>query len=251
MMRTVIVDDELSNIENLEALLLKHCPQIKVVGSASNVEDAARQVNLQQPELLFLDIQMHGETGFDLLRLLPAKQLEVVFVTAFDHYGIQAIKFAALDYLLKPVDIDELMAAVSKAEITIKDKRTNQQLDLLLNHLKRDEKQVVKIALPQQKEIRYVSISDIVRCEADNTYTFFYLQNGDRVLISKSLKEYADLLEPNGFLRSHQSHLVNANFVKSWLKEDGGVLLLNDGSKIPISKPNREKLKAALSNLSV
>lgn len=250
-MRAIIVDDEISNIENLRALLIKHCPQVTVIGSAGNVKDAAELINLHQPDLLFLDIQLKNDSGFNLLKLLPEKSFEVIFVTAYDHYGIQAIKFAALDYLLKPVDIDELITAVVGAAIKIGYKRHNQQLDFLLNHLKKDGKQQVKIALPQQKEIRYVPVNDIIRCEADNTYTFFYLNNGDRVLVSKSLKEYADLLAPNNFLRAHQSHLVNISFVKSWLKEDGGMLLLNNGDKIPVSRPNRDKLRTALTDMSV
>ncbi len=249
-MRAIIVDDEPANIENLQALLLKHCPQVSVIGSVGNNKDAAGLINLHQPDLVFLDIQLKDDSGFNLLKLLPEKSFEVIFVTAYDNYGIQAIKFAALDYLLKPVDIDELIAAVAKAETKKRDKH-NMQLDFLLNHIKKDEKQPLKIALPQQKEIRYAALNDIIRCQADNTYTFFYLNNGDRILISKSLKEYAGLLEPNGFLRAHQSHLVNMNYVKSWLKEDGGMLLLNNGEKIPVSRPNREKLQKALSGTSV
>jgi two-component system LytT family response regulator len=125
-------------------------------------------------------------------------------------------------------------------------KQNNQQLDFLLSYLKKDDSQPAKIALQQQKEIRYVTINDIVRCEADNTYTFFYLRTGDSILVSKGLKEYADILPSNTFLRTHQSHLVNINFVKSWLKEDGGVLLLTNGDKIPVSRPNREKVQLTL-----
>ena len=195
---------------------------------------------------MFLDIQLGGDSGLNLLKLVHARSFEVIFVTAYDQYGIQAIKFAALDYLLKPVDIDELVIATAKVEAKLKTKQHNQQLDFLLSYLKKDDSQPVKIALQQQKEIRYVTVSDIVRCEADNTYTFFYLRTGDRILVSKGLKDYSDMLPSNSFLRTHQSHLVNINFVKSWLKEDGGVLLLTNGDKIPVSRPNREKIRLAL-----
>ena len=170
----------------------------------------------------------------------------MIFVTAFDNYGIQAVKFAALDYLLKPVDPDELITAVAKAESRIASKMNGEQLNFLLNQIKRSEPTILKIALPQQHEIRYVSIDEIVRCVADNTYTLFHLINGEKILISRSLKEYADLLKPQGFVRAHQSHLVNPKFVKSWLKEDGGALLMISGDKIPVSKPNREMVKAVL-----
>ena len=139
-----------------------------------------------------------------------------------------------------------MVIATAKVEAKLKTKQHNQQLDFLLSYLKKDDSQPVKIALQQQKEIRYVTVSDIVRCEADNTYTFFYLRTGDRILVSKGLKDYSDMLPSNSFLRTHQSHLVNINFVKSWLKEDGGVLLLTNGDKIPVSRPNREKIRLAL-----
>ncbi|WP_412466935.1 LytR/AlgR family response regulator transcription factor [Pedobacter sp. KLB.chiD] len=246
-MRTILVDDEAANLENLKILLTKHCPEIKVVEQATTIGDAFAKVNLHHPDLLFLDIQMGKTTGFDLLKQLTEKTFEVVFVTAYDHYGIQAVKFAALDYLLKPVDPEELKAAVEKAKIRIKNKIDGEQLNFLLSQIKKSESAIPKIALPQQHEIRYVSVEDIVRCVADNTYTFFFLANGDKVLISKPLKEYADLLKPQGFVRAHQSHLVNPKFVKSWLKEDGGTLLMDNGDKIPVSKPNREMVKEVLS----
>ncbi len=249
-MRAIIIDDEPANVENLEVLLFKYCPQVAIIGTANNNNDAADLINLHKPDLLFIDIQLKNDSGFNLLKLITEKTFEVIFVTAYDSYGIQAIKFAALDYLLKPVDIDELIAAVKKAE-NKKQEKQNIQLDFLLNHIKKDEKQPIKIALPQQKEIRYVALCDIIRCEAENTYTFFYLNNGERIIISKSLKEYTELLEPNGFLRSHQSHLVNIRYVKSWLKEDGGILLLNNGDKIPVSRPNREKFQNALIGISI
>ncbi|TCD12937.1 response regulator transcription factor [Pedobacter frigidisoli] len=245
-MRAVLVDDELANLENLQVLLAKNCPEVKVVAIASNIDDAFEKVNLHRPDLLFLDIQMGKTTGFDLLNKLSKKSFEVIFVTAYDNYGIQAVKFAALDYLLKPVDPDELITAVSKAEERIKGKINGEQLNFLLNQIKQTEPSIPKIALPQQHEIRYVSVDDIVRCMADNTYTFFYLSSGEKILISKPLKEYSDLLKPQGFVRAHQSHLVNPKFVKSWLKEDGGMLLMNNGDKIPVSKPNREMVKLVL-----
>lgn len=245
-MRAILVDDEQANLENLQVLLAKNCPEVKVVAIANNIDDAFEKVNLHRPDLLFLDIQMGKTTGFDLLNKLGDKTFEVIFVTAYDNYGIQAVKFAALDYLLKPVDPDELVAAVSKARERIANKMNGEQLNFLLNQIKRSEPAVPKIALPQQHEIRYVAVDDIVRCVADNTYTFFYLSTDEKILISKPLKEYSDLLKPHGFVRAHQSHLVNPKFVKSWLKEDGGTLLMNNGDKIPVSKPNREAVKAAL-----
>ncbi|WP_293300939.1 LytTR family DNA-binding domain-containing protein [Pedobacter sp. UBA4863] len=248
-MKAILIDDEISNLENIRILLEKHCPQVDIVATAQNVADAVNAIEKHLPDLIFLDIQMGEQTGFDVLKALPQRNFEVIFVTAYDHYGIQAVKFAALDYLLKPVDIDELKTAINKAEQKLAAQTQTAQIDFLLQQIKTPQPTVSKIALPMQSEIRYIALSEIMRCEADNTYTFFFLTNNEKLLVSKSLKEYADLLKPNGFLRTHQSHLVNPKFVKSWLKEDGGVLLLNSGEKIPVSKPNKEIVKQALQAL--
>ena len=245
-MKAILIDDEISNLENLRILLEKHCPQVTITATAQNLSDAVDAIEKYLPHLVFLDIQMGQQTGFDVLKLLPKRNFEVIFVTAYDQHGIQAVKFAALDYLLKPIDVEELTSAVNKAENKLATQVQSSQLDFLLQQLKKPEPTVSKIALQMQSEIRYITLADIIRCEADNTYTYFFLSNGEKILVSKSLKEYADLLRPNGFLRTHQSHLVNPKYVKSWLKEDGGILLLTSGEKIPVSKPNREQVKSLL-----
>ncbi|SES05482.1 LytR/AlgR family response regulator transcription factor [Pedobacter rhizosphaerae] len=248
-MRAVLIDDEISNLENLKNLLMKHCPQVSIIATAQDIGEGVDVVKKYLPDLVFLDIQMGEQTGFDVLKLLPTRNFEVIFVTAYDHYGIQAVKFAALDYLLKPVDIEELITAVDKAEHKLAKQKQTSQLDFLLQQLKKPETNEAKIALQMQSEIRYVALSEIIRCEADNTYTHFFLSGNEKILVSKSLKGYADLLRPNGFLRTHQSHLVNPKYVKSWLKEDGGILLLLSGEKIPISKPNKDAVRQALQQI--
>lgn len=245
-MRAIIVDDELSNQENLHQLLTTYAPDVHIVATAGEVDEAAIAIKTHRPQLVFLDIQLHAQSGFDLLKQLDEIDFAVIFVTAYDQYGIQAVKFAALDYLLKPIDIDELKAAVAKARKAIQQTKKHERLDHLLEYL-RDEKQVSpRIALPMFGETRYVNVNDIVRCEADNTYTRFFLAGGEQVLVSKTLKEYADMLERYNFLRTHQTHLVNMASIKSWIREDGGSLLLNDNTKVPISKINRIKVKEML-----
>lgn len=246
-MNSVLIDDEQANIENLRTLLTRHCPQVTVMAGIRTLEEARVFIEQHRPDLLFLDIQMGDSTVFELLQNLTFTDFEVIFVTAYDHYGIQAVKYAALDYLLKPVDIQELKTAVAKVEKKIVAQARTSQLQFLLeNHTGLFPK---KIALPMHQEIRYVPVQDIIYCEADNTYTSFYLQQEVHLLVSRPLKEYADLLKPHGFIRTHQSYLVNPRFVKSWLKEDGGVLLLSTGKKIPVSKPNREAVKRELNPL--
>ena len=245
-MKALIVDDEVSNRENLQHLLQRYAPDVNVCALTEDVDQAFKAIKQQRPELVFLDIQLQGQSGFDLLKQLDEISFEIIFVTAYDQYGIQAVKFAALDYLLKPIDIDELTTAISKARKAIQRKQKNERLNYLLEYLKDDNQVKARIALPMFGETRYVNISDIVRCEADNTYTRFLLTGGEQLLVSKTLKEYADLLANYGFLRTHQSHLVNMAYIKSWLREDGGSLLLTDYTKIPVSKLNREKVKEGL-----
>jgi len=245
-MKALIVDDEVSNRENLQQLLQRYAPDVEVCALAEDVDQALKEITQQRPELVFLDIQLQDQSGFDLLKQLDEISFEIIFVTAYDQYGIQAVKFAALDYLLKPIDIDELTTAVSKARKAIQRKQKNERLNYLLEYLKDDNQVKARIALPMFGETRYVNINDIVRCEADNTYTRFLLTGGEQILVSKTLKEYADMLANYGFLRTHQSHLVNMAYIKSWLREDGGSLLLTDHTKIPVSKLNREKVKEGL-----
>ncbi len=214
-MNALIVDDEAANRENLQHLLQRYAPDVQVCALAENVDEAIKAIRAHRPQLVFLDIQLHGQSGFDLLKQLDEINFEIIFVTAYDQYGIQAVKFAALDYLLKPIDIDELKLAVNKARNAVQQKQKNERLDYLLDYFLKDDNQVKpRIALPMFGETRYVNINDIVRCEADNTYTRFMLTGGEQILVSKILKEYADMLVNYGFLRTHQSHLINIAYIK-------------------------------------
>lgn len=248
-MNCIIIDDEHNNIENLQNILATWCPQVTVVATAGTVTEAKTAIELHHPDLLFLDIQLHDESGFDLLKALQTIDFEVIFVTAYDQYGIQAVKFSALDYLLKPIAIPELQLAIAKAANKIASKQQNLNVENLLHFIQKSRKDEPKIALPTLQETRYVKVNEIVRCEAANNYTNFILQNGDEVLVCKTLKEFTELLKPYQFHRPHQSHLVNFHFVKSLLKEDGGTLLLQDQSKIPISRQNLESIKKALQTI--
>jgi len=245
-MKALIIDDEASNRENLQQLLQTYAPDVEICAMAEDVETGLNAIMVNRPQLVFLDIQLHSQSGFDLLKRLDKISFEIIFVTAYNQYGIQAVKFAALDYLLKPIDIDELVTAVEKARNAIRLKQKNERLGYLLEYLKDDNHASPRIALPLFNETRYVNVGDIVRCEADNTYTRFILNSGEQILVSKTLKDYAGMLDNYNFLRTHQSHLVNTAFIKSWLREDGGSLLLTDNTKIPVSKPNRENVKEKL-----
>jgi two-component system, LytTR family, response regulator len=247
MIRAVIIDDEKNNIDNLEGLLQKHCPEVAIAAHALNADEGKQIILQYQPDIIFLDIQMPGKNGFDLLQALPQHSFEIIFVTAFDQYGIQAVKFSAIDYLLKPVNTDELKIAVEKAVLKSKMKMQNLQLKNLMELLQhKQEKGEHRLALTTAKETRFVKPEQIIRCESSNSYTSFYLTDGKMIMVSKAIFEYEELLKDYGFIRCHQSHLINKAKVKSWIKENGSQLLLEDGSMIPISRNKKEMVAEAL-----
>ena len=246
-MNAVLIDDERNNLNNLEKLLSDCCPEVKVLATAINAEQGKNIILRHRPDLVFLDIQMPGQSGFDLLRSLTKYDFEIIFVTAYDHYGIQAVKFAAVDYLLKPIHVDELREAVRKAAIKSQHKKQNLLLENLIHLLQpRQHKEEHRIALTTQAETRFVFTRQIVRCESDNNYSSFFLEGGEKLVVSRPIHEYEKLLRDYGFIRCHQSHLVNKKYVKSWVKKEGGYLLLENGAQIPVSRNKKDSVSEAL-----
>lgn len=245
MIRAVIIDDEPKNITILEKMLEQFCPQVEVTGRASDSRTGADTIKQERPDLVFLDIEMPYGNAFDLLDSLKPINFEVIFVTAFDNYMLKAFKYSALDYLLKPVDIGELKAAVDNV-IHRKTSRPidMQQLELLLSTLKNPRMPLERIALPSQDGLELHNINDIVRCEAQRGYTHIFLQNGQKILSSRNIKEFEDLLPDSIFFRIHNSHLVNLNFVKRYQKGRGGFLEMNDGTQIEVAIRRKDELLA-------
>ena len=244
MLQAVIVDDEISNIENLKIMLNKYCPKINVAGTATNVDQGLHVIREINPSILFLDIQMPDKGGFDLLKSIAAPGFEVIFVTAYDQYAIQAIKFSAIDYLLKPININELVNAVDRAIINVEKEKHNKRLENLVDSI--SNKNQLRIAIPGNKETLFISPETILFCKSDNNYTIFYQQNNQKHISSKPIFEYEELLNTHGFIRCHQSYLVNSIFIKSWIKVDGDRLLIEGGHEIPISRNNKQKVKQAI-----
>lgn len=240
----ILVDDEPHNRENLTALLSKHCPEIVLLGEAASVPEAFQLIKTASPEVVFLDIEMPNANGFALLELFDELPFKVVFVTAYDEYALKAIKFSASDYILKPIDHQELRAAVDTILTESTPTEVNRQsLDSFLNQ---EEK---KIALTLSDEIRLISLSSIIRIEADNNYAKFFLENDEEVLVSKHLGFYYDIIKEFGFMRVHQSHLVNQKYVDRYVKRDGGYLQLTNGDQVPISRTQKENLLKWFSSL--
>jgi len=241
MIKAIIVDDEINARENLSFLLNNYCSQVKINGSAESVSEAIELIQSTQPELVFLDIEIGEGSGFDVLEAIKNTPIEVIFTTAFNHYAIKAFKFSAIDYLLKPIDIEELKEAVQRAEERVKGNKLNNRLDFLLNNLgDNKDKKLRRIGLPIQGGIQFFALDEIIRLQSQSNYTTFYLTRNREFLISKTLKEYDEMLCDHGFVRIHQSHLVNIDHVAQYQKADGGYLILSDGSNVPLSKNYRD-----------
>lgn len=242
-----MVDDEQRAIDSLSATIQLYCPDLQVLGAATNIADAALYLHENDTDILFLDIRMQNETGFDLLKKLGRYNFHLIFVTAFDEYGIQAIKFSATDYLLKPIHPPELVAAIHK--IQHKRATSKEQLQMLLqSHDQQKNNLQKRMALADQSEIRYVLIADIICCKAENSYTTFHLTNGKApITVSKPIADYESLLKPYGFIRVHQSWLVNTAKMDTYKKEDGGYLLMEGGIPVAVSRQRRHLIKEIFS----
>lgn len=249
MLRAIIVEDELRSRETLKGLLNLYCKNVEIIGEAENVKEGISIIEDLKPDVVFLDIQMPDGSGFKLLESTREIDFDVIFTTAYDQFAIKAIKFSALDYLLKPIFPDDLIKAVKKAEDKKEGQNQKVNVDVLLENINKPAKDAPKIVLSTSDEINVVKVDDIVRCESDNYYTFFYFKGGDRLLVSKTLKEHEELLKEHNFIRPHKSHLINVMFIKSYLKQDGGYILLSDGSKVPVSRRKKEMIIEIISNL--
>jgi two-component system LytT family response regulator len=244
--KAVIVDDQKDFRDSLKADILDYCNEIEIIGEASGVVDAAKMLNTREPEIVFLDIDLGDGTGFDLLDILHKPiQYRIIFTTSSDSHAIRAFRYSAIDYLMKPVDPEELIHAVQKFKEV---KQDPEQFELLKENVKSNS-QINKIALSSLDKIKIAEVSDIVRCESQGNYTDFYFTNGTKLMISKTLKEYDEILSQNSFIRVHQSHLVNAEFIKEFVKSDGGYLTLKDGSNIPVSTRRKSFVIDYLTNI--
>ena len=234
--RVIIVDDEINGRENLRAVLQTYCPEVEIVGEADSAMSAIELIQELKPSLIFLDIEMPGGDGFKVLEFFKRPSFQVVFVTAYDQYAIKAIRFSALDYILKPIDIMLVKAAIDRhQQAKEEDTRLQQFLDnkQLPNASKR-------IALPLADKIHYVEVQDIISCKGEASYSTIYTTEGKKYLVSKPLIEYEDILADYGFLRTHKSHIVNRSHISTFIKSDGGYLLMSDGSNIPVSRRKKE-----------
>ncbi|MFA7446180.1 MAG: LytTR family DNA-binding domain-containing protein [Flavobacteriaceae bacterium] len=253
-MTTAVVIDDDNNLRNgLKVLLTRYAPEIQIVGEAENVNDAISEISLKKPQVVFLDIQLNDGTGFDILEKITEIEgkiaFQVVFITAHEQYAIKAFRFSALDFLLKPIDPEELHNVVKKIKTTLQKNENFGHIELLLENIRKRNDNFKRIALSSSDGIHLFNVNEIIRCESEDNYTKFYLKDKRTMLISRTLKEYEELLAEHGFERIHQSHLINLTFLKSYIKKDGGYIVMEDGSHLPVSQRKKERLAEILKAL--
>ena len=249
MIRGIIVEDEKRSRETLLGMLNRYCRNVDIVAEAESYRSGLEMIRKYQPDVVFLDIQMPDGSGFRLLEELGEVNFDIIFTTAFDQFAIKAIKYSALDYLLKPIDPEELVDAVKKVESKMSRHGMNDNIRVLLDNIKSKEPDPHKIVLSTSEKIHIIETDQILRCESDNYYTNFFLTDGSKILVSKTLKENEEMLGGHNFIRPHKSHLVNVKYIKGFLRTDGGYIEMTDGSRIPMSRRKREKIIENITHL--
>jgi two-component system LytT family response regulator len=249
MITAILIDDDINLRNGMKALLERTAPEIQIIGEADSVETGVVLMKKAQPQVVFLDIHLGDGSGFDILEEVSKSvkiNSQIVFITAHEQYAIKAFRFSALDFLLKPVDPEELEKVIEKVKSIVHKNDSVAHIDLLLENIRKKVDNFKRIALSNADGVHLFEISDIIRCESLDNYTKFYIKNNKPILISKTLKEYEELLAEHGFERIHQSHLINLNYLKSYIKKDGGYVVMADETHLPISHRKKERLQEIL-----
>jgi two-component system, LytTR family, response regulator len=239
MIKAVIIDDEKNALDVLSMQLKNYCPNVEVIKQCQGGEDGVKTIKEHNPDLVFLDIEMPKVNGFDVLEMTKTHNYKVIFTTAYDQFAIKAFKYSAIDYLLKPIDIEELKVAVSKVK-SYDNTSLESKLNLLYQHMGLNQSKLTKIALPIGDAYEMVNFTDIIRCESDSNYTTIFLTDGRKVTLSKTLKDVEDALSNTAFFRVHNSHLINSQYVSKFYKTDGGYVVMQDGKQISISRSRKD-----------
>ena len=243
MIKIVIIDDEKDAIKSIELIINEYCSNAEVIGTASSASEGRAVITNKKPDLVFLDIEMPRGNGFDLLEMLPERNFEIIFITAYNNFAIKAFKYSAIDYILKPIDIDEFIDAVNRVEERLKLYKNNpsnnqEKYNTLLDNIQTN--QPTKIMVPTSEGQIYIEIVNIMRIEAEGSYSMIFLRDNKKMLISKNLKEFENMLSDNNFFRPHNSHLINLEHVKKYVLKDGGYIEMTDEIIVPISRRRKE-----------
>ncbi len=240
MLKVVVIDDEQGARKAITGIIQKYCKEVQVVGEADGVQSGIEAIAQHQPDLVLLDIQMKDGTGFDLLNRVGKVNFKLVFITAYEAYAIKAFKYSALDYILKPAGIDDLVTTLQHVKASIQVEELQRKIDVLINNYEHEVDR--KIVLKTTDAMHVVKVKDIIRCEAEGNYTSFYFVEGKRLMVSGILKDYEELLDSEQFFRPHQSHLINVNHLQRFEKRDGGFVIMNGGHEVPVSFRKKEHL---------
>jgi two-component system, LytTR family, response regulator len=241
-MKAILVDDEPDGIRTLQKMLAVHCPHVEIAATCSNANAAKQQIALLEPQVVFLDIQMPGKSGLELLTEMSDKEFEVIFVTAHNEYMLQALQYSAADYLLKPVDEDRLIEAVQRVEKRLEPGKKEERTKALLHNLgMAGNPAEMRLCLPTLKGFIVLKLDDIIYCEAERSYTIFHLEGNKTVTVSKPLLEYDQILKDTAFLRIHKSFLVNLHHVKEYQRGEGGLVIMSDNAEIEVSRRKKDQ----------
>ena len=249
MITAAILDDEVDGREAVQLAIEKYCPEVNITGIYSTPAAGIAGIRELRPDLVFLDVQMPQMSGFDVLQELSPISFEVIFVSAYDQYAIKAIKFSALDYLLKPVDVDDLLQAIKKVKERLTQKGSSYQYQSVLNNIQSKSGKIEKLAIPSSNGIDFFNSGDIIYCRADGSYTTLILKDKQSCLVSKNLKDFEQLLGESGFCRVHHSYLINLAHVQKYIKGEGGYVLLTEGHHVDISRRKKDEFLGLLDKL--
>ena len=241
MLKAIIIDDEPYCCEILEAMLEAECPDINVVNISNNGIEALKAIKQLSPDIVFLDVEMPKMNGFEMLEQIPTINFHLIFTTSYDQYALKAIRFSAIDYLLKPIDLQELKTAVQKVKERIQ-VPLPQQLEILMQKINQPSNPVNKIALPTMEGLQLIPINTIISCESDDNYTTLKLKNTKKLVVTRSLKDMEEILDQHGFIRVHRRYIVNLNEIEKYIKGEGGYLVMSDGTAIDVARNKKETL---------
>ena len=244
MIHTILIDDDQSNLSSLSEKLAKHCPGLEIVAKCDSARDGKNAIEKLKPDLVFLDIEMPVMNGFVMLQQLAFRDFALIFVTAYDHYAIKAIKYSAIDYLVKPVEAEELKQAVSRVELNLASRSSQLQMDLLLEQLHKT--QLKRITIPTTEGLQFINVDDIIYLEASDNYTRIFLINDLKYLVSRTLKEFEEMLPAPGFLRIHHAHLINKNYIEKYIRGEGGQVVMKNGVTLDVSKRKKSEFLSAI-----
>ncbi|HYG18173.1 MAG TPA: LytTR family DNA-binding domain-containing protein [Ohtaekwangia sp.] len=241
MIKTILIDDEVSGLETLRMAVEKYCPDISIEGSYQSPVEGLQAIRHDKPDLVFLDVQMPQLSGFDVLQQASSSPFEVIFVSAHDQYAIKAIRFSALDYLLKPIDVDELIQSVKRVKESLNKKNSLYRYQSVLNNIQLGSGRIERLAVPAADGIDFFNTADIIYCKADGSYTTLVMTNQQDVIVCKNLKDFENLLAHSGFCRVHHAHLINLRHVQKYIRGDGGYVILTGNHHVDISRRKKDE----------